>query len=541
MAARPRLRLRGPLLIALVIYLVTTFIVLTRPGAALSDDQRTVIRIAHWQIEAGPREAISALIKRYEELNPKVRVEQVAVPGNVYKQWLRTQLIGGNATDIIEFGSFIGGVNDIPPRFFDPISSYVEEPNPYNRGTPLEGVRWRDTFKDGLDTPDTYIENLSNYYAVTLCMLSMRLFYNPHLLQQVSGSLVPPKTYDELLALGAKLRERNAHAPHRLSLLSGSQFNGYVLMSPLLARTGLGLSLEMDRFRVQGPKGPEAALEFLRGEWSYHRPELLDGIAMMRQIAQNMRPGFQQLERDAAIQEFLRGQSLMIVTGVWDATSIRRLAPFEVGVTEFPWPTRADGPIGRYCWTPVSEGAGTTSMPLYLNKASKHKEQAIDFLRFITSIEGNTIFVQKSGWLPSIRDVEVPDYAKVYLTHLEGFSARTDYMRGFGTETRDVWERQLHHLISPQGSVEEFVGALDQRFPAALRSDVQMDARNIFLSLRRDQPSLTALAVLDRLQHTHARETNLAIRESSQNLTEARLYETLAVLKKGRVLDAPAH
>lgn len=539
MAASKSSRLRLPLIAALVIYLTTAFIVLTRPGATLSGDHRTVIRIAHWQIEAGPREAMTALIKRYEELNPKVRVVQVAVPGNVYKQWLRTQLIGGNATDIIEFGSFIGGVNDIPPRFFDPISQYVEEPNPYNRGTPLEGVRWRDSFKDGLNTPDTYIENLSNYYAVTLCMLSMRLFYNPQLLQEVSGRPEPPKTYPELLALGEKLRERNAHAALHLSLLSGSQFNGYVLMSPLLARSGLGLSLEMDRFRVQGPKGPEAALEFLRGEWSYHRPELLAGMAMMRQVAQNMRPGFQQLERDAALQEFLRGRSLMIVTGVWDATSLRRLAPFDVGVTEFPWPTMADGPIGRYCWTPVSEGAGNTSMPLYLNKASKHKAEAIDFLRFITSVEGNTLFVQKSGWLPSVRDVQVPDYAKVYLPHFTGFSARTDYMAGFGTETRNVWERQLHHLISPQGSVEELLKALDRHFPAALRQDLGMDVRNVYLSLRRDQPALTAVAVLDRLEHTNARAASLDERESSQNLTEARLYETLTVLKKGRSLDHP--
>ena len=125
------------LIIALGAYLLAVVLVLTRPGATLSGDDRIVIRLAHWQIEEGPREAMVALVKRYEELNPHIRVEVLAVPGNVYKQWLRTQLIGGNATDIIEFGSFIGGVNDIPPRFFDPISQYMELPNPYNRGTPL--------------------------------------------------------------------------------------------------------------------------------------------------------------------------------------------------------------------------------------------------------------------------------------------------------------------------------------------------------------------------------------------------------------------
>ena len=119
MAAKPQ-RLSLAMIVLCGVYFTAAFLVLTRPGATLSNDGRTVIRIAHWQIEAGPREALEAMIKRYEEINPEVRVEQVAVPGNLYKQWLRTQLIGGDAPDIIEFGSFWGGVDDIPPRFFDP-------------------------------------------------------------------------------------------------------------------------------------------------------------------------------------------------------------------------------------------------------------------------------------------------------------------------------------------------------------------------------------------------------------------------------------
>ena len=158
MAAKLR---RIPLALALVIalgaYLSAVFIVLTRPGSVLSDDKRTVIRFAHWQIETGPRKAFDAMIKRFEELNPQVRVEQVDVPGRFYKQWLRTQLIGGMAPDIVEFGHLFDA-DDIYPRFLEPISDYMEVPNPYNRGTPLEGVRWRDTFLDGLNTGDTYID-----------------------------------------------------------------------------------------------------------------------------------------------------------------------------------------------------------------------------------------------------------------------------------------------------------------------------------------------------------------------------------------------
>ncbi len=526
------------LMVAVGAYLIAVVLVLTRPGATLSGDDRTVIRIAHWQIEEGPRDAMVALIERYQELNPHIRVEVLAVPGNVYKQWLRTQLIGGNATDIIEFGSFMGGVNDIPPRFFDPISPYMELPNPYNRGTALEGVRWRDTFLDGLNTPDTYIENLSNYYAVTLCMTNMRLFYNPDLLEEINGSREPPDSYSGMLALGKKLTQRNTITKQRISLYAGSQFNGIILMEQLLMRAGLGLSMYNDRYREQGQQARDAAVEFLRGNWTYQNPELLNGMAQMRQTATHMRPGFQQLERDAAMQEFLRGHAVMIATGTWDATSLIRLAPFKVGVTALPWPAKSDGDIGRYNWTPVSEGAGSTSMPFYLNKTSVHKKEAMDLLHFMTSLEGNTLFVQQSGWLPSIRGVEVPDYAKVYLHRFEGFVPRTAFLRGFGSETREIWDQQMYHLTSSSGSVPEFLESFEDKFPAALKRDLRIDLHNMYLSLRRDIPSLTAQATLDRLDSSGARSAQLwKNRESSQNITEAKIYESEAVLAKGPALN----
>jgi len=36
--------------------------------------------VAHWQIERGPPDGLNAIIRRYEELHPRVKVEQVLVP-----------------------------------------------------------------------------------------------------------------------------------------------------------------------------------------------------------------------------------------------------------------------------------------------------------------------------------------------------------------------------------------------------------------------------------------------------------------------------
>jgi ABC-type glycerol-3-phosphate transport system substrate-binding protein len=456
------------------------------------------------------------------------------VPGNVYRQWLRTQLTGGTAPDIIEFGFFIGGVGDLPARYFDPITSWVEEPNPHNRGTALEGVRWRDTFVDGLDSPEGYIRDLNNYYAITLCVVTIRLFYNEDLLREITGSAEPPASYADFVALGESLAGRRGRRGAPLTLLAGSLFNADIMMDNLYARMGFGVNIERDRFRERGAHHRDFALDFLRGGWDYRRPELAGAFTVLRELALQTRPGFQQLDRDAAMQEFLRGDALMIATGTWDATSLRWLAPFNLGVTTFPFPSPEHPVVGPQMWLPVSEGNVGTSMPFFLNKASRHKEAAIDFLRYATSVEGNQHFVNESGWLPSILEVEVPDYAQVYLPSREGWIGRSGYLRGLGANTTRLWHQEGYRLFNRDGSVESFLTAYDSGIPPALRDDVTMEARNALQNMRRQMPSLVALAALDRLQGVDpARIFAREERESNQHLTEARYYETLAVLEAG--------
>ena len=69
----------------------------------------TTIRICHWQLEAGFREALQALIDDYEKVvrertGEKVKILQVPISERAYKQYVNTGLIGDMAPDIIEKG-----------------------------------------------------------------------------------------------------------------------------------------------------------------------------------------------------------------------------------------------------------------------------------------------------------------------------------------------------------------------------------------------------------------------------------------------------
>ena len=45
----------------------------------------------------------------------------------------------------------------------------------------------------------------------------------------------------------------------------------------------------------------------------------------------------------------------------------------------------------------------STALPFYLTRQSAHKAEALDFLRFVTSVEGNGLFSAASQWMPQAR------------------------------------------------------------------------------------------------------------------------------------------
>src|SRR5436190_19853576 len=86
-----------------VAYLASVYFVVRRSVREVVSD-RITIRISQWQLEGGVRESIDAIIHRYEELNPRVHVVQLAVPGgSTYLPWIQSQEVGGVGSDHVVY------------------------------------------------------------------------------------------------------------------------------------------------------------------------------------------------------------------------------------------------------------------------------------------------------------------------------------------------------------------------------------------------------------------------------------------------------
>ena len=505
-------------------YAAALWWVFTR-SAPLVSSRPVTIRLSHWQIEKGPPDGFDAVIRRYEELNPRVKVEQVAVPGGgLYGQWLRTNLTGGTATDLIEFAYFIGGVNDVPVRYFEPLTGLMNEPNPYNRGTAIEHVPWRLTFADGLYFMISQSPEIGQIYGATLCQGSSRLFCNRELLEKITGGpAVAPATFNDFRALCAKVAEYSQRTGHTIHQW---------LAEFLMVGTVTGMNMELDREGFLARTPWQSQTDYLLGRWSYRRPELRAALELVRETCQQMRPGVTQLTRDNALQEFIRGEALFIYSGTFDATSLIRLSDFTVVPMRLPQPTKDDPVVGKYITGRFQDGYKGTFFEMYLNKNSPHKAEAIDFLRFLTSVEGGQLFQDHSGWPSSIRGVHVPPELEIQLSTGDGVSGGAQYIGVGGRSTMAFWQH-LNLLIEPQGSVDKFIATMEVGLREMITEDLRNEIRKFVMANAAVDSEITAMGALDRLQKADPdRGRRQATLAANQTLSEIEEYEAAWVLQR---------
>jgi raffinose/stachyose/melibiose transport system substrate-binding protein len=497
-----RSRLPSLLAVALLAgaYLFSAGRLLLRHGAEVVDPGIEVIRFAHWQIEPGVREAFAEIAADYMALHPQVRVEQLDIPGRAWKQWLRTGLIGGTAPDLIELAAY-ENPDDMLARYFTPITSYLEELNPYNAGEPdLRNLSWRKSYTAELvptEVVSYFNSNLLEYYGAPSTMVTVRVFYNRRLFQEALGEDRTPKTFDEFVALCAALQRHAQTMKQPIAPLAGSWFNLTKITDELFGAASQRVSLALDISRDLEMTKHEALINYVRGRWSLTTPAVRAGLQTVEAFGQYMAPGWSQLNREDSMLQFLQGRAAMLVTGTWDAGGILAQSDFPVGVFKMPVFRRDDPKYGRWTLGPVSEANTFAALPFGLTRTSRHPDRAIDFLRFLTSRQSNAKFSRISTWLPVIKGVPVPKVSEAFRPVEDG------YVRGlnihFLSERANLVLQQYLYLLSGNGaSADAFIARTHGLFDQAYWGELERLARISHETLRQKDSVLAGLYHLER-------------------------------------------
>jgi raffinose/stachyose/melibiose transport system substrate-binding protein len=432
--------------------------------------------------------------------HPNVRVEQIAIPDRIYASWMVTQLTGGSAPDLIQIGG--PGTNDERiARYFQPISDHVALPNPYNAGTPLEGVPWKDTFLDGLAGNPNFNINLLEWYAVSMATLSQRLYYNRDLLVEITGADDPPRDFQGLLELSRQVEAHAQRTGRPLLPIAASLQSSQIILSRVLGSLTQRLAVEEDP-NLQFAFGAESfSRRVLLGGASLRHPAFEGGLAAMGDIARHMMPGFNQLRREDANFAFLQQRALFIPGGSWDFRSFTDEATFRVGIIPFPVPTPDDPSYPGLALGPLSEAGTGTSIAFGIFRGSPNQERALDFLRFITSQEGNTRFSHTSSWPPSVVGVEIPGRIRPFQPATVGFpgGATLDF-QGM-PDLKRAFDNNVHLLYrpppgtTPREAARTFLDALEPVVRPAIISDLRRNAAGLRRTAARNDTRIAEAVV----------------------------------------------
>lgn len=453
----------------------------TSSGDTMSSETK-VIRVAHWQLEPGFREALDLVMTEYNQLphvqEAGVRVEQNPISERVYAQFMNVHLISGTAPDIAVKREMDLIKGNALAKFFSPLGNYVEAPNRYNQpayqaddisadlSQYLADTIWRDTFFDGLQ--GGYEEDLSDYYAIPICTWGgFRMIYNLDMLKDVKAFALKEASHSAQAEWMRAIWRSESHPEGFIPKASGFDWlkneripetlgqlilycyavqayadaSGHTTLSPIAGSSYIGNDvIEMYREAFLSRDGEMVSFEigakvisteklaaYMEGTWGFNTPSVRAYFDFMRVMAEFYPRGFLGLDRAQAQQRFVLGEAAILSTGGWDATSIyegiaARDNPddrFSIAIDAKPLPA-ADERWSDFLDRPISEADMKGGVPFAINKQSPHFDWALDFLKFISSHRMNEKFTEKAGWLPVISGARLPEDVKAFMPSFEG-------------------------------------------------------------------------------------------------------------------------
>lgn len=240
---------------------------------------------------------------------------------------------------------------------------------------------------------------------------------------------------------------------------------------------GLNLAERLDYRHRLWVTDAEAGYRYLQGEWNYDDPALGAALQQLREFGEVSTPGFLQRTRDAALTDFVNGRALMAVVPSWDASSLLLMCKFELGAFRYPYPREDDPVYGRFTRGPFSEGPVQTGMGFFVNRQTKHREQVIDFLRFLTSLQGSQLFTDISHWQPATIGAKPSHFAAQFTQVTEGNAWGPSFINLSGTDAGMFMRSELSALWSVGGSAEAYREVVRAGLPSRLRDDYSREER----------------------------------------------------------------
>jgi len=305
---------------------------------------------------------------------------------------------------------------------------------------PAYGVdkKWIDTFNPIIAAKGKF---KGKYYIMQYNFDAFGIWYNINLFKKHGWN--PPKTYEELLDLCEKIKQKN---------ISPMTFTGRY---PSYAIRGIYYPWVIS---WGGEEVYEKTFDMEPGAWK--DPAFLKAAQCILEMKhkKNFQPGCIGMNHTESQMEFLVERAAMIPCGTWLHSEMRNLLPPDFKMGFFVCPGFKDGK-----GDPSAICAGGDGKAWIVPAKSKHPELAIEFLKYMSSPQKARQFMEQKGTLMAIKDLDTtnaPEYLKTPLRLVDESNYiwnpdHESWYPSFAASIKNAFLDLYNEIVTPEQFVEQ--------------------------------------------------------------------------------------
>jgi raffinose/stachyose/melibiose transport system substrate-binding protein len=412
-----------------------------------------------------PLSAAREVADRYSRLHPDINIKfvhQVAISGAQEGDWLKTQLIGGIAPDIIHQNAEVSWP-DVDKGWYLPLDPYLEQPNPYIPGN----KRWMDSF---INQPMMNAKRAGDgkLYCISVDVVETAIYYNKTLFDSLG--LTPPETWAEFEHLQQRLLEAGV-TPMTSQLNLAADWGQDVIFDMLYHDIIANLDVEPSResqkeYMTHYLTVKELAFLFEKGFFTRQDPRWVETHRLVKKWRRFWN---QELKTSDPARLFLTQRVAMVWDGSW---MTRRLLldpylDFEWGIFYIPAITQKTSPFATGVEASVIGGA---SLQLHVTNSATHfdhVEEVIDFLMFLTAPDQFESMVNEAMlFIPNIHGVEMLKELKPIRDIFTRRYCAVKWLESFDSRYKSDWKRHLDLFLNDGMTLDQYLAKLESIFQA---------------------------------------------------------------------------
>lgn len=342
--------------VALILIIVFIFV-----GCGSKKEKSNVVELEFFQQKVETVDIFNDIIEKFEEETPGIRIVQNNIPDS--RNVLMTRMAAGDVPDIVT-------VWPNAPEF------RVQVEEGYFLDLTGQGFlnRVRQEFLES-------IRVAGKDYSLPISLNTVGVYYNPEIFN--NSGLAIPETYDELILAAKKLKQVGI-----IPFAFGDKDSWTI---GIVANAMIGSEMgkeKADKFFSDLVKGKTSAAK------NSKLIEMADRILEMRIYGpeDSLALGYAE-----AINMFATEKTAMFINGIWAIPSIEKANPnLEFGIFPLPASKKED--------TKVIYGI---DMSTSISKDTKHPEEALKFLEFLTRPEIAQMYSDNDNSPSTIEGIEV--------------------------------------------------------------------------------------------------------------------------------------